>query len=76
MTNPLASGAAIRWQGYVAREGFGRTRMRNQSSDNSPAMGNSHISQGYFLLRRKCLPVFGQTGKLFLAFLNSISTPP
>jgi hypothetical protein len=50
--------------------------MRNQSSDNSPAMGNSQISQGYFLLRRKYLPVFGQTEKMFLAFLNSISTPP
>ena len=32
-TNPEASGKAIFWQGYVARDGFGITRMRNQISD-------------------------------------------
>jgi hypothetical protein len=45
ITKPLASGAATRWQGYVAREGFGTTRIRNQISDNNPAMGNTHINQ-------------------------------
>jgi len=71
-TKLLASGAASRWQGYVAREGLGTTRRRNQISDNNPAMGNTHISQQYFLFCPGYLPVFGQTDKMFFAFLKSI----
>jgi hypothetical protein len=60
ITNPPASGAATRWHGYSAREGFGTTRMRNHSSENNPANGNIHISQRYFP-RLMQLPVFGQS---------------
>jgi hypothetical protein len=59
-TNPPASGAATRWHGYSAREGFGTTRMRNHSRENNPANGNIHISQRYFL-RLMQSPVLGQS---------------
>ena len=71
-TKPLASGAATRWQGYVAREGFGITRIRNQISDNIPAMGNTHINQQYFLLCLRYLPVFGQTDTIRFFLRNDI----
>jgi len=58
MMNPLANGAANRWHGYVAREGLGMTRIRNQTSETSPTMGIAHISQGY--LHQMLLPAFGQ----------------
>ena len=41
MTNALASGAATRWQGYVARLGLGMTRSRNQTRATKPVMGRS-----------------------------------
>jgi len=56
-TKPLANGAANRWQGYVAREGLGTTRIKNQISDINPMIGSSHISQGYFLLHATTPPV-------------------
>jgi hypothetical protein len=59
ITKPLANGAAKRWQGYVAREGFGMTRIKNQISEKSPKMGNTHINQRYFLLVLRGLLVFG-----------------
>jgi hypothetical protein len=70
----LASGKAKRWQGYVARVGFGITRIRNQKSDNSPVMGNSHINHRFLLLCLRLLPDLGQSGKelsglLFFWFL-------
>jgi len=59
ITKPLANGAANRWQGYVALDGFGITRIKNQISENSPRMGNTHINQRYFLPLLRGLPVFG-----------------
>jgi len=43
---PDASGNATRWQGYVARDGFGITLMRNHISAKSPVIEesqNSHL---------------------------------
>lgn len=34
----------------IARDGLGTTRIKNQMSDMSPAIGSSNISQGRFLL--------------------------
>jgi hypothetical protein len=92
MTKPLASGAATRWHGYIAREGFGSTRIKNQISDNRPTMGHTHISQEYFLLRPGYSPVFGhcrgvwagclpsravrETDEVDFIFLDSIFAPP
>jgi hypothetical protein len=42
---PDANGKATRWQGYVAREGFGITRIKNHIRANSPEIGNSHLNQ-------------------------------
>jgi len=42
-TKPLASGAATRWQGYVALLGLGMTRSRNHTSANSPVTGSSPV---------------------------------
>ena len=36
---PVAIGKAARWQGYVARLGFGITRTRNQASAKAPPIG-------------------------------------
>ncbi|MBN2020776.1 MAG: hypothetical protein JW749_11205 [Sedimentisphaerales bacterium] len=41
---PDASGNATRWQGYIARDGFGITLIRNHISASSPVIGHSHIS--------------------------------
>ena len=57
-TNPDASGIAIRWQGYVAREGLGITRIRNQASDASPAIGSSQNSQPLRSFSRRVSPGF------------------
>jgi len=51
---PDANGKATRWQGYVAREGLGITRTRNQTSAAKPVRGNNHQSH-------LCLPVDGMT---------------
>ena len=75
MTNPDARGNATLWQGYVARLGFGMTRIRNQISDTSPIKGSSHFTQVYFLLKMTTLPVFGQILKALLFFCSDI-TPP
>ena len=42
MIKPDASGNATRWQGYVAREGLGITRTKNQINAANPVNGNSH----------------------------------
>ena len=86
---PLAKGATKRWQGYVALEGFGITRIKNQISEKSPMMGNTHISHGYFLWLIIGLPVFGHLVCVWAEclllcicwetdfdFLKSIFTPP
>jgi hypothetical protein len=65
ITKPLANGAARRWHGYVAREGFGITRIKNQISEKSPMTGKPHINQRYFLPPLICLPVSGHTLDLF-----------
>ena len=75
MTNPDASGKATFWQGYVARLGFGITRIRNQISDIRPMKGNIHLIQVYFLLEMMTLPVFGQILKAVALFCSDI-TPP
>jgi hypothetical protein len=74
-TKPEANGKAIRWHGYVAREGFGITRIKNQISDTRPAMGNIHINQRYFVLLFKDLPVLGHKLTRFL-FGDCIYLPP
>jgi hypothetical protein len=46
MIKPEANGNATRWQGYVARDGFGITLMRNHISARSPVIEesqNSHL---------------------------------
>jgi hypothetical protein len=60
VTNPEANGKANRWHGYVARDGFGTTRIKNHISDTSPAMGNIHFTHLYFLLLPLYSPAFGQ----------------
>jgi len=72
---PDANGKAIRWHGYVALEGFGITRIKNQISDIRPAIGNIHINQRYFVLLCKGLPVLGQKWAWFL-FGDCICLPP
>jgi hypothetical protein len=42
-TKPDAIGAATRWHGYVARDGFGITLIRNQTSAANPVRANSHL---------------------------------
>jgi hypothetical protein len=69
---PPASGVTTRWQGYVDREGFGTTRIKNHISEKSPTMGNTHINQRYFVLCPRYFPVLGQTGEMFLPSLNSV----
>jgi hypothetical protein len=46
MMKPEANGNATRWQGYVARDGFGITLMSNQTSAANPVIEgnqNSHL---------------------------------
>ena len=71
---PDASGNATRWHGYVAREGFGITRIKNQIRANSPVIGNNHFSQQNLLLCSMGLSVLGQTGGVSLLRENSIFT--
>jgi len=82
-TKPLASGTATRWQGYVALEGLGITRIKNQISDSNPAIGNSQINQQYFLFRFAVrrpaeiyLSVFGHINEASFAFFRRICAPP
>jgi hypothetical protein len=48
MTKPEANGNATRWQGYVARDGFGITLMRNHISAANPVIEGSQNSQRCF----------------------------
>ena len=75
ITNPDASGKATLWHGYVARLGFGITRIRNHISDISPIMGSIHLTQVYFLLEMMTLLVLGQILKALDFFCSDI-TPP
>jgi hypothetical protein len=47
---PDAKGNATRWQGYVARDGFGITRIRNHRSARNPIVEDNHNNQRCFLL--------------------------
>jgi hypothetical protein len=73
---PDAKGNATRWQGYVALDGFGMTRIRNQTSAAKPESGNSHRSHLYLLPGSMTLPVLGQTLSDRLLHRNAIITPP
>jgi hypothetical protein len=42
---PEANGNATRWHGYVARDGFGITRIKNHISAKTPPMGNTQRIQ-------------------------------
>jgi hypothetical protein len=48
MMKPDANGNATRWQGYVARDGFGTTLMRNHISAANPVIEGSQNSQRCF----------------------------
>jgi hypothetical protein len=74
--NPEANGKANRWQGYVARDGFGITRIKNHTSDTSPATGNIHFNHPYFLLPPLCLPALEQSGWSCFLLDNRIFTSP
>jgi hypothetical protein len=71
---PDASGKATLWHGYVARNGFGITRIKNQIRANNPETGNNHLSQLNLLLGSMGLPVLGQTGGVCFLLENSIFT--
>jgi len=72
---PDANGNATRWHGYVAREGFGITRIKNQIRANNPEIGNNHLSQRNLLLYSMGLPVLEQTdGVRFLRENNIFTT--
>jgi hypothetical protein len=75
-TNPEANGKAARWQGYVARDGLGTTRIKNHINDTSPTMGNIHLNQRYFLSRPSDLPAFGQAEWSCFSFDNCIFESP
>ena len=49
ITKPDANGKAIRWHGYVAREGLGITRTRNHISDANPTIGSISMGQRRFV---------------------------
>jgi hypothetical protein len=48
MMKPEANGNATRWQGYVARDGFGITLIRNHISAANPVIEGSQNSQRRF----------------------------
>ena len=66
--NPDANGAAIRWHGYIARFGFGTTRIRYHSNAMNPRTGNNRCNTGDFDLNPTILPVLGQTRNVLLTF--------
>jgi hypothetical protein len=77
--NPLAMGAAKRWQGYVARDGLGMTRTKNHSNDAIPTKGTTQGSQRRLHVTLMERPVFGQTIAMCSGFLLAIfdtSTDP
>jgi len=73
MIKPDANGNATRWQGYVARDGFGITLMRNHISARSPVIGESQNSQRCFA----CPAALGQPdGIRFFPEKNVITSVP
>jgi hypothetical protein len=52
---PEASGNATRWQGYVAREGFGITLIRNHMRANRPAIEGTKNSHRFKLLGKNVI---------------------
>jgi hypothetical protein len=72
MIKPDARGKATRWQGYVAREGFGKTRIRNHIRATNPVNGKSQINQRRFCLRAGDLRVFLQTDETDFFLKSSI----
>jgi hypothetical protein len=72
-TKPLAMGAARRWQGYAARDGFGMTRIKNHSSDTAPTNGNAQKAQRCPLRLSIKRPVFGQILLAFSSFPHNMA---
>jgi hypothetical protein len=58
---PNATGAATRWHGYSARDGFGMTLTKYQINAASPMTGNSHLAQRHWRFTPTTRPVFPQT---------------
>jgi hypothetical protein len=75
-----ASGNATRWQGYVALDGFGITRIRNQMSANKPVTGKRNRNQqglleffeGFFVSGQIRLTSGGQVESSFFLFAGCI----
>jgi hypothetical protein len=72
---PDARGKATRWQGYVAREGFGKTRTRNHISATNPVSGKIQINQRLFCLRAEKFPFFGQIDEKDFLLKSDILIP-
>jgi hypothetical protein len=70
---PDANGNATRWQGYVARDGFGITLMRNHISAANPVIEGNQNNQLCFA----GLAVLGQPDKapFFLEFFFITPAP-
>ena len=62
-TKERATGAAICWQGYSMREGFGTTRIRNQTKAANPNRGKNIFRTTFFLFTPTIRPLFGQVLK-------------
>jgi hypothetical protein len=76
-TKPEANGKATLWQGYVARDGFGITRIKNQIRANNPVIGNSHLSQRNLLFCVSCVKTaFLQPPKFLTVCFGQIHHPP
>jgi hypothetical protein len=76
MTKPDAIGKATRWQGYVAREGFGRTRTKNHTSATNPVNGKIQINQRLLCLWLEQLPDSGLPDETIFFLNSSILLPP
>jgi len=68
---PEANGNATRWQGYVARDGFGITLMRNHISAANPVIEGSQNSQRFFA----CPAALGQHGGIRFFSEKNVITP-
>jgi hypothetical protein len=68
---PEANGNATRWQGYAARDGFGITLMRNQTSAANPAIEGSQNS--HLCFARPAVP--GQSDDSLFFLEKSVITP-
>jgi len=71
MIKPDANGNATRWQGYVARDGFGITLMRNQTSARSPVIGRNQNSHLCFA----CPGALGQPEDICFFSEKNVTTP-